>query len=71
MSGETIMTTRNTVLVAYFSRAGENYAYGGRTNLTVGNTEVLAHLLSHLITSDVHRTEPTDPYPDSYDETVE
>src|SRR3954447_2525114 len=30
------------VLVAFFSRAGENYYYGGRRNLTVGNTEVVA-----------------------------
>jgi hypothetical protein len=28
-------------LVAYFSRAGENYWNGGRRNLAVGNTEVL------------------------------
>jgi hypothetical protein len=30
------------VLVAYFSRAGENYYYGDRTWLEVGNTEVVA-----------------------------
>jgi hypothetical protein len=30
------------VLLAYFSRAGENYWYGGRRDLRVGNTEVLA-----------------------------
>jgi hypothetical protein len=33
------------VLLAYFSRAGENYHYGGRKNLTIGNTEVLAGLI--------------------------
>jgi flavodoxin len=57
-------------LVAFFSRAGENYYYGGRTNLTVGNTEVLAGMISRLIACDVHRIEPVDPYPDDYEETV-
>jgi hypothetical protein len=35
-------TTANPILLAYFSRPGENYYYGGRRNLEVGNTEVLA-----------------------------
>ena len=37
------------VLLAYFSRAGENYYYGGRTQLAVGNTEVLAGMIAELI----------------------
>ena len=58
------------VLLAYFSRAGENYYYGGRTNLEVGNTEVLAGMMSTLIPCDMHRIEAADPYPNSYDATV-
>ncbi|MCI0142632.1 hypothetical protein KNN17_13715 [Arthrobacter bambusae] len=58
------------VLLAYFSRAGENYYYGGRTNLDIGNTEVLAGMISHAISCDVHRIEAADPYPDGYDATV-
>ena len=58
------------VLLAYFSRAGENYHYGGRTNLDVGNTEILADIISKLVTCDVHRIAATDPYPDGYDATV-
>ena len=58
------------ILLAYFSRAGENYYYGGRTGLNTGNTEVLARMISKLITCDVHRIEATDPYPDDYDGTV-
>lgn len=61
----------STVLAAYFSRAGWNYSYGGRTRLEVGNTEVLAGMISSRIGSDVHRIEPVHPYPESYDETVE
>ena len=58
------------VLLVYFSRAGENYSYGGRTQLEVGNTEVLAGMISRLIGCDVYRIEPVDPYPDDYEETV-
>jgi len=58
------------VLLAYFSRAGENYYYGGRTNLDVGNTEVLAAMIGNLISCDVHRIEAADPYPDGYDAAV-
>lgn len=58
------------VLLAYFSRAGENYDYGGRTNLDVGNTEVLAGMIGTLIACDVHRIEAADPYSDGYDATV-
>ena len=64
-------TTESKILLAYFSRAGENYYYGGRTNLTVGNTEVLASMIARLIGCDVHRIEPVDPYSDVYSETVE
>lgn len=58
------------VLLAYFSRAGENYYYGGRTDLDTGNTEVLAGMISKLITCDVHRIDAADPYPEDYDATV-
>ena len=58
-------------LLVYFSRAGENYYYGGRTRLAVGNTQVVAELIAALVTVDVYRIEAADPYPDGYDETVQ
>lgn len=58
------------VLVAYFSRAGENYDNGGRTWLQVGNTAVVANIIADLIPCDVHRIEAADPYSDRYDDTV-
>jgi len=68
------VTTRTTagdgILLAYFSRAGENYHYGGRRRLEVGNTEVLAGIISRLLGCDVHRIEAADPYPEDYDATV-
>ncbi len=63
-------TARGDALLAYFSRPGENYYYGDRTNLKVGNTEVMARTIHDLIDCDMYRIEPADPYPDSYDATV-
>jgi hypothetical protein len=54
---------RSSVLLAYFSRAGENYHYGGQRNLEVGNTEVLARMISARLDCDVLRIEAADPYP--------
>ena len=59
------------VLLAYFSRAGENYHYGGRTHLEVGNTEVAAEMIASSISVDVYKIEAADPYPASYQATVE
>jgi hypothetical protein len=52
------------VLLAHFSRADENYHYGGRRHLEVGNTEVLAGIIGRLLRCDVHRIQAADPYPD-------
>jgi flavodoxin len=56
--------------VAYFSRAGENYWNGGRRNLKVGNTQVLAEMIADRLACDVYRIEATDPYSTDYDVTV-
>jgi flavodoxin len=62
---------KDRVLLAYFSRPGENYWNGGRRNLRVGNTEVLAAMIAERLGGDAHRIEAADPYSDDYDETVE
>jgi flavodoxin len=59
------------ILLAYFSRPGENYWNGGRRNLRVGNTEVLARMIGARLDCDVHRIKAVDAYPDSYTETVQ
>lgn len=56
--------------MVYFSRPGENYYYGRRTDLKVGNTEVLAKKISSRITCDTYRIQAADPYPHDYDATV-
>ena len=75
ISATTARNDRSRVLVVYYSRPGENYSYGGRVDLSVGNTEVLANLISSRLTElrvryDVHRLEAADRYPDDYDSTV-
>jgi hypothetical protein len=66
-------TTRSgsKVLLAYFSRPGENYHYGGKIDLEVGNTEVLANMIASAVDVDVYRIVAADPYPQDYEETVE
>lgn len=63
--------SKSKVLLAYFSRPGENYHYGGRIDLDVGNTEVLAKMIASTVTVDLFRIDAGDPYPDSYEDTVE
>ncbi|MEV5964734.1 flavodoxin [Kribbella sp. NPDC051952] len=62
--------TAGKMLVAYYSRPGENYDNGGRTWLTVGNTEVVATMIADLVPCDVYRIEAAEPYSDEYDDTV-
>jgi flavodoxin len=64
-------STNSKVLLVYYPRAGENYSYGGRTDLAVENTEVLAGMISQRITCDVYHIASDQPYSHSYDETVE
>jgi flavodoxin len=56
-------------LIAYFSRAGENYNVG---YLKTGNTAVMAgYIHEGLPDSDVFAIEPVIPYPDKYEECKE
>lgn len=64
-------TPSDRVLLAFFSRAGENYWNGGRRILETGNTEVLADLIRERVDCDVYRIDAADPYSDRYDPTVE
>ncbi len=58
------------VLMVYFSRPGENYYYGDRITLDVGNTQVVADMIAAASSMDVYRIEAADPYPEDYEETV-
>ena len=58
-------------LIAYFSRAGENYFGGSIKNITVGNTEICARLIKEFLDADLFKIEMKQPYSDQYRECVE
>lgn len=58
------------ILIAYFSRTGENFASGGNIYLEVGNTAKMAgYIKDNLKNAVLFEIVPADPYPDSYEET--
>ena len=59
------------ILIAYFSRAGDNYVGGNVVNLAVGNTEVAANIIQKLTGGETFRIDPVKRYPAGYDETTE
>ena len=52
-------------LVAYFSRAGENYGVGV---VEKGNTEIIAGMIADDVGADTFRIQTVTAYPESYDE---
>lgn len=70
-SSVTTGTGRSGVLLAVFSRAGENYWNGGRRMLREGNTTVVAGIIAKLTALDTYRIEAADPYPTAYEPTVQ
>lgn len=53
-------------LVAYFSRAGENYKNGGMEILATGNTKIAAQKLKKMTSSDIFEIVMVNPYSDRY-----
>lgn len=58
-------------MIAYFSRAGNNYVSGAIRRLTIGNTEVAAKMIQELTGADLFKIEMTAPYSDDYSECIE
>lgn len=48
----------NHPLIAYFSRADENYFSGALRTVEVGNTEIAAKLLCQQVNGDLFKIEP-------------
>lgn len=59
------------VLIAYFTREGNNYISGNIVNLPVGNTEVAAKMIQKITESDLFRIKAVKPYPEDYTECTE
>ena len=49
-------------LIAYFSRADQNYFSGALRTVKVGNTEIVAELLEELTGADRFKINPIQPY---------
>lgn len=56
------------ILVAYFSRTGEEYAIG---NITKGNTAIVAEYIAQKTGADTFEVKPATPYPDEYEACTE
>ncbi len=63
--------TDHNILIAYFSRSGNNYVSGRIENLPVGNTEVVANTIREMIGGDLFHIEAVHAYPKDYTETTE
>lgn len=59
---------KGKILIAYFSRTGENYGVG---NISKGNTEIVAEFIQQKLGGELFHVEPAVAYPTAYDECVE
>lgn len=50
------------ILIAYYSRAGENYFGGAYRRIPVGNTEKAAQMLASLTGGELFKIEQARPY---------
>lgn len=62
------METKKKVLVAFFSRTGENYAVG---NIAKGNTHIIAEMIAEATGGNLFEIAPVKEYPKTYDTCVE
>ena len=63
--GKVHAASNEKILVAYYSRTGEEYGLG---NITKGNTAIVAGIIAQKTGGDLFEIKPVTPYPDSYEE---
>lgn len=68
-AGENVSKTK--VLIAYFSRKGNNYVNGDIVDLPVGNTEVAAKMIQKLTGGELFKIDTVKAYPADYTQTTE
>lgn len=56
----------NKILIAYFSRSGNNYVNGSIVNLPIGNTEIAARRLHDLTGGSLFKIDPIKKYSEDY-----
>lgn len=57
-------------LIAFYSRADENYVSGLIKLLDIGNTEIVAGIIKELTDADLFKIEQTKPYSKNYNECI-
>lgn len=57
-------------LIAFYSRADENYVNGLIKTLEVGNTEVVAGIIKELTGADLFKIEQVEPYAKDYNQCI-
>lgn len=62
---------KGKTLIAYFSRAGNNYVGGSIINLPIGNTETAAKMIEELIGGDLFQISPVKTYSEDYNTCTE
>ena len=62
------METKRKNLVAFFSRADENYGVG---YIEKGNTQIVAEIIAEQVGADLFHVESATPYPVEYDRCIE
>lgn len=63
-------TNQEKILIAFYSRKGNNYAGGSIVNLPVGNTEVVARKIQGLTGADLFQIDTIKTYPEDYTDTT-
>jgi len=59
------------ILIAFYSRKGNNYLNGNIVDLTVGNTEVAATMIQQLTHGDLFQIDTVQAYPEDYTRATE
>ena len=57
-------------LIAFYSRAGENYFGGAYRRITVGNTEKIAEMLADMTGGELFKIEQAQPYSENYQQCI-
>ncbi len=60
----------SNTLIAFYSRADENYVSGMIKTLKVGNTEVMSGIISKLTGGDLFKIEQVQAYSKNYNECI-
>ena len=60
---------KSKILIAYYSRKGQNYVGSQIVNLPVGNTEVAAKMAQEITGGDLFEIQTVKEYPVDYTET--